>query len=440
MDLNRQFVSWGRYPPATPKKVTKLRFRDLSLPRIDQFALPFGNGRSYGDSCLNNGGQLLATRGMDRFLAFDPETGVFRCEAGVLLSEILALTVGSGWFLPVTPGTRYITIGGAIANDVHGKNHHIAGTFGHHILRLELLRSSGERLLCSPDENADLFAATIGGLGLTGLITWAEFRLKRIANPYVQVERVRFENLDGFFDLALDAERVDEYTVAWVDCLATGKRLGRGVYMSGNHATPTCEDRPKAPGNGLSVPLDPPMSLVAMPTLKAFNEVFYRKLPRRGQSGVEHYAPFFYPLDEINNWNRIYGPSGFLQYQSVVPMPVGREATREMLQCIARSGQGSFLSVLKVFGDRPAAGLLSFPRPGVTLALDFPFKGRETLQLFDTLDAVVAQAGGAIYPAKDAHMPPALFASGYPAVAEFQRHIDPAFSSSFWRRVTGEVA
>lgn len=422
-----------------PAKVTRLRFRDILLPRIDHSALPFGNGRSYGDSCLNNGGQLFATRGMDRFLAFDSETGLIRCESGVLLSEILTLTVGSGWFLPVTPGTRYVTIGGAIANDVHGKNHHIAGTFGHHILRLELLRSSGERLLCSPDENADLFAATIGGLGLTGLITWAEFRLKRIANPYVQVERMRFENLDGFFDLALDTEREHEYTVAWVDCLARGKGLGRGVYMSGNHATPTCKDRPKAPGSSLSVPLDPPMSLVAMPTLKAFNEVFYRKLPRRGQCGVEHYAPFFYPLDEIDNWNRIYGPSGFLQYQSVVPMSVGRDVTREMLQCIACSGQGSFLSVLKVFGDRPAAGLLSFPRPGVTLALDFPFKGRETLQLFDTLDALVGQAGGAIYPAKDAHMSPALFASGYPAVAEFQRHIDPGFSSSFWRRVTGNA-
>jgi FAD/FMN-containing dehydrogenase len=434
------YQSWGRYPPAVPTGVLPMRFCDQPLPQVQGSMLPFGNGRSYGDSCLNHGGYLLATRGLDRFLAFDPQSGVIRCEAGVMLSEILALTVGSGWFLPVTPGTRYITVGGAIANDVHGKNHHVAGTFGHQVTCLELVRSSSERVMCSPTERADLFAATVGGLGLTGLIAWAEFRLKRIANPYVQVERVRFDHLDNFFDLALSEDRECEYTVAWIDCLASGRRLGRGIYMAGNHATPSCEGAPRASGRGLSVPMDLPMSLVAMPTLKVFNELFYRKQMRRVQSGVEHYAPFFYPLDGIDQWNRIYGPKGFLQYQSVVPMSVGREVTREMLQCIARSGQGSFLSVLKIFGDRRPAGLLSFPRPGVTLALDFPFRGRETLCLFETLDSLVAQAGGAIYPAKDARMSPQLFASGYPRIDEFRRHLDPAFSSSFWRRVTGESA
>jgi len=440
MDAQTSFPSWGRYPPATPAHVLPVRFRDQSVPRVAGSVLPYGNGRSYGDSCLNNGGTLLATRGLDRFLAFDPSTGLIRCEAGVLLSEILSLTVGYGWFLPVTPGTRLITVGGAIANDVHGKNHHLAGTFGHQVTCLELARGSGERMRCSATERADLFAATIGGLGLTGLITWAEFRLKRIANPYVQVERTRFDRLDDFFDLALGAEREREYTVAWIDCLATGRHLGRGIYMAGTHAAPTCEGAPGAPGRTLSVPFDPPVSLIAGPTLKTFNELFYRKQFRRVQTGLEHYAPFFYPLDGIDQWNRIYGPKGFLQYQSVVPMALGRDVTREMLQCIARSGQGSFLSVLKVFGDRPPAGLLSFPRPGVTLALDFPFKGPSTLRLFETLDALVAQAGGAIYPAKDARMSPALFASGYPRLDEFRRHLDPVFSSSFWRRVTGDAA
>ncbi len=438
MDTAASFPSWGRYPPANPAEVLPLRFRDQVLPRVAGTLLPYGNGRSYGDSCLNNGGTLLVARGLDRFLAFDPATGLIRCEAGVLLSEILSLVVGYGWFLPVTPGTQFITVGGAIANDVHGKNHHVSGTFGHHVTRLELLRSDGEWVQCSPSERSDVFAASIGGLGLTGLITWAEFRLKRIANPYVQVKRTRFGHLDGFFDLALGEERTCEYTVAWIDCLAAGRQLGRGIYMAGTHAAPTCDGAPRAPGGSLAVPFDPPLSLIARPTLKVFNALFYRNQMRAVVTGLEHYAPFFYPLDGVGQWNRIYGPKGFLQYQSVVPMAVARDATREMLQCIARSGQGSFLSVLKVFGDLPPAGLLSFPRPGVTLALDFPFKGASTLRLFDTLDAVVAQAGGAIYPAKDARMSPALFASGYPRLDEFRRHLDPAFSSSFWRRVTGE--
>jgi len=440
MGSQPRYQSWGRFPAAAPVGVQPLRFRDQPLPRMPGSVLPVGNGRSYGDSCLNNGGYLLATRGLDRFLAFDPQTGLLRCEAGVLLSAVLSLTVGGGWFLPVTPGTRFITVGGAIANDVHGKNHHVAGTFGHQVTRLELLRSTGERVCCSPAEHPDLFAATIGGLGLTGLITWAEFRLQRIANAYVQVERTRFSHLDGFFDLALGADRAHEYTVAWIDCLATGKQLGRGIYMAGNHAAPTCEGSPKAPGRPVSIPFDPPLSLVARPTLRVFNELFFRKQVRSVQSGLEHYAPFFYPLDGIDQWNRIYGPAGFLQYQSVVPLAVSRDATREMLRCIAQSGQGSFLSVLKVFGDRAPAGLLSFPRPGVTLALDFPFKGRSTLRLCDTLDALVAHAGGAIYPAKDARMSPRMFAAGYPRLDQFRRSLDPAFSSSFWRRVTGAAA
>jgi FAD/FMN-containing dehydrogenase len=357
MSIRSRFQSWGRYPPAEPACVVPLRFRDRSLPRVAGSLLAFGNGRSYGDSCLNNGGCLLATRGMDRFLAFDPANGIVRCESGVLLG---------------------------------------------------------------------------------GLIVWAELRLKRIANPYVQVGRTRFDALDGFFDLALSCDRDYEYTVAWIDCLASGRRLGRGIFMAGNHATPACEGAPRPPAGRLSVPLEPPWSLVSRPTLKAFNEFFFRKQSQRVQSSVEHYAPFFYPLDGIAQWNRIYGPKGFLQYQSVVPIAVGRAATREMLQCIARSGQGSFLSVFKVFGDRPPVGLLSFPRPGVTLALDFPNKGQDTLRLLDTLDSLVAQAGGAIYPAKDARMSPRLFASGYPGLATFRRYLDPAFSSSFWRRVTGE--
>jgi len=402
--------------------------------------LCYGNGRSYGDACLIDDGCLIRTRGLDRFIAFDADSGRLRCEGGVLLSEILDLVVGSGWFLPVTPGTRFVTVGGAIANDVHGKNHHVEGTFGHQVHALELLRGDGTRHLCSAERNPALFAATIGGLGLTGVILWAEIGLKRIANPYVRVETTRFENLAGFFDIAADSDRTHEYTVAWIDCAASGKRLGRGLHMAGNHAAPGCAERPTAPARTLRVPADPPVSLIGNASLRAFNALYYRKQLRRRTTAVSHYEPFFYPLDGIGEWNRIYGPRGFLQYQSVVPMDDGLAVTSEMLRRIAASGQGSFLSVLKLFGDQPSAGMLSFPRPGVTLALDFPNRDTRTFKLFDELDRIVAEAGGTLYPAKDARMPAALFRSGYPRLDEFQRHVDPAFASSLWRRVTGDAA
>ncbi|ESQ16121.1 MAG: hypothetical protein N838_06740 [Thiohalocapsa sp. PB-PSB1] len=430
-------VSWGRYPRGLPRQVVAARFRDMDIADLPMPLLCYGNGRSYGDSCLNLGGCMIKTRGLDRFIDFDPISGRLRCEAGVLLSEILDLVVASGWFLPVTPGTRFVTVGGAIANDVHGKNHHLNGTLGHHVLALELIRSDGTRKTCSPEQNPALFAATIGGLGLTGLIGTAELQLRRIGNPYISVETTRFRDLAEFFAISRDSDRHHEYTVAWIDCAATGKRLGRGLHMAGNHAGRGCLDRPKAPANWLQVPLDPPVSLVGSGSLRAFNALYYRKQLARRKVAISHYQPFFYPLDGIRDWNRIYGPRGFLQYQSVVPMHLGMEATREMLGRIAASGQGSFLSVLKLFGDKPPAGMLSFPRPGVTLALDFPNCGPRTFALLDELDRVVADAQGALYPAKDARMPGSLFAAGYPRLNEFKRHIDPAFSSSFWRRING---
>jgi FAD/FMN-containing dehydrogenase len=429
--------SWGRYPHLPPRQVVSARFRDLDVAGLPAPLLCYGNGRSYGDSCLNQGGCLIKTRGLDRFIDFDPGNGRLRCEAGVLLAEILDLVVASGWFLPVTPGTRFVTIAGAIANDVHGKNHHVNGTFGHHVLGLELLRSDGTRHACSPEQNPALFAATIGGLGLTGVIVSAELQLRRIGNPYILVETTRFRDLAEFFDISRNSDRQHEFTVAWIDCAATGKRLGRGLHMAGNHAGRGCLDRPPAPANWLRVPAVPPVSLIGTASLRVFNALYYRKQMARRNVAISHYEPFFYPLDGIRDWNRIYGPRGFLQYQSVVPMQAGLEATREMLSRIAASGQGSFLSVLKLFGDKAPAGMLSFPCPGVTLALDFPNLGPRTFALLDELDRVVAEAGGRLYPAKDARMPGALFEAGYPRLDEFKQHMDPAFSSSFWRRVTG---
>lgn len=422
--------SWGRYPRVGDQQVMRMVDRYATLPGTPVSVLPHGNGRSYGDSCLNEGGVLLHTQGLDRFIAFDPVSGILRCEAGVLLHHILQLVVPRGWFLPVTPGTRFVTVGGAIANDVHGKNHHLAGTFGAHVRCFELLRSDGSRLACSPTDHPDWFGATLGGLGLTGMVTWAELQLRPIANPWIAAETLRFTSLESFFELSAQSDRDYEYTVAWIDCLAA---RGRGLFMRGNVAAALPEQCPRPPGRHLSVPFTPPLSLIGKASLRAFNAVYYRKA-RQGAATV-HYEPFFYPLDSIAAWNRIYGPRGFLQYQCVLPPTGGAEALRTILARISASGSGSFLAVLKQFGSAVSPGWLSFPRPGVTLALDFPNRGRPTFDLLADLDAVVAEAGGALYPAKDARMPGSLFRQAYPAWERFSDYVDPRFSSSFWRRV-----
>jgi FAD/FMN-containing dehydrogenase len=429
---------WGRLDFG-PQVALGLNHRSQPLPDWQGHGsiLPFGNGRSYGDSCLNTGGALIECRRLDRFISFDRETGVMRCEAGILFAEILDLAVPSGWILPAMPGTRLVTLGGAIANDVHGKNHHHAGTFGSHVLSFELLRSDGSRLLCSPDENSALFRATIGGLGLTGVIVWAEFQLKPIATPYLQQETIRFRNLSAFFELSAASDDEFEYTVSWIDCLSTGASLGQGWFMRANHLTEHPTDAPKPPGRSLGIPFSPPASLINSASLRLFNYAYYRKHRSDRVQGPVHYRPFFFPLDSIENWNRIYGPRGFYQYQCVLPMARGEAGISEILEKIAQSGTGSFLAVLKIFGDIKSPGMMSFPRPGVTLALDFPNKGAKTLQLLTSLDEVTQAHGGALYPAKDARMPAWLFEQSYPALNEFKPHIDPAFSSSFWRRVAG---
>ncbi|HET6395686.1 MAG TPA: FAD-binding oxidoreductase [Pseudoxanthomonas sp.] len=434
-----RFASWGRYPPVRPRdqRVLALHDRHAGLPGFDGSALPYGNGRSYGDSCLNPGGTLLHARRLDRFIRFDPDAGVLECEAGVLLAEIIEMALPRGWFLPVTPGTRFVTVGGAIANDVHGKNHAAAGSFGDHVLDLELLRSDGSRCVCSPQADAGLFRATIGGLGLTGVIVRARLRLRRVVGPALEVEARRFSRLADYFTLAGETAG-SEYRVAWVDCLARGAALGRGVYTHGCHAQDGAGE-PQVRRRRLAVPWVPPFSLINGLSLRAFNALYYRRVPARAMRRVQHYRPFFYPLDEVADWNRMYGPRGFLQYQCVVPPDHAQEATAEMLDRIAASGEGSFLAVLKQFGQRPAPGLLSFPRPGTTLALDFPFRGNRTLALLDALDRVVMAAGGAVYPAKDARMPPEVFAASFPALPAFREHVDPGFSSGLWRRVMGQT-
>lgn len=424
-------AGWGRVATA---RQTLLRPNDRNLPlaAIDHGTLlPYGLGRSYGDVALNDGGHALLTRGLDRFIAFDAVNGLLQAEAGVTLDEVLEIVVPRGWFPAVTPGTRFVTLGGALANDVHGKNHHVAGCFSAHVTRFELLRSDGERRLCLPDD--PWFQASAGGLGLTGLITWLEIRLQRVDNPWVTVETTKFGNLDEYFELDQASAAKWPYTVAWIDCAARGPALGRGIYLAGKHAPPETSP-PAFRRSRLDVPCMPPFSLVNTPVLRAFNFLYYR-LPRRRQ-GSSHYEPFFYPLDHVRNWNRIYGPRGFHQYQFVVPHDGARAALGEVLARVAASGQGSFLAVLKTFGNLRSPAMLSFPRPGVTLALDFPNRGAATKSLFATLDGIVRQAGGALYPAKDACMRGDDFRRAYPAWESFQSYVDPCFSSDFWRRVS----
>lgn len=430
-------AGWGRYPSSRSFWQHVYWSCDgLPAGTDGRKMLPFGMGRSYGDCCLNDGGALINTTGMSRILAFDPESGLIRCEAGISLDDILKFIVPQGWFLPVTPGTKFITLGGATANDVHGKNHHRAGTFGRQVRRLELLRSDGRRLLCSPEENPEWFAATIGGLGLTGLITWVEFSLRKIASAMIEQETIKFQNLDDFLEISAESDQRFEHTVAWVDCLSRGDALGRGIFMRGNHAPASAGPLTAHQPPRLDVPFDFPAAALNTAAVKIFNALYYGRIQRRLSRSVLPYAPFFYPLDSIRHWNRIYGRRGFFQYQFVVPFSSDAAAIREIFGRIARSGQGSFLAVLKTMGHHKSPGLMSFPGPGITLALDFPNQGGRTLELFDQLDQVVLAASGRFYPAKDARMSASTFQRCFPQWKEFAAFIDPGFASSFWRRVS----
>jgi len=426
--------SWGGFP-YVDQTVIELSDRHQLLPAGE--CLPFGNGRSYGDSCLNSRASVVSSARLNKFIAFDAESGLVTCEAGVTLADIINVALPAGWFLPVTPGTKFVTLGGAIANDVHGKNHHVEGTFGCHVPCFELLRSDGSRLRCSMQENANFYRATIGGLGLTGMIVWAQLQLKRVASNVLDVESIKYASIRDFFSLSQDSDHGFEYTVAWVDCLASGSQVGRGHFMRANHAATGTQNLP-SPSRRLRVPLMPPVSLINQWSLKLFNQLYYHRQQVRVRASRDHYEPFFYPLDGIANWNRIYGRKGFLQFQCVIPQQVSEPVIVELLQRIAAAKFGSFLAVLKVFGNKMSPGLMSFPMAGATLALDFPMIDGKTLPLFHELDAVVVKAGGRIYPAKDAAMSREVFRHGFAQWKQLEAMRDPNINSDFWRRVTGE--
>ena len=406
----------------------------LILDSGSKTKLAVGLRRSYGDSCLNGAGVLIDMRGLDRFVSFDSLTGRLRAQAGTNLSDILRIVTPKGWFLPTTPGTRFVTLGGAIANDVHGKNHHRVGSMGNHVAALGLLRGDGERLKIDPTRFPEMFGATIGGLGLTGIIEWAELQLVKIGSVYLDVEVIPYDDLDAFWVLAQESTERFEHTVAWTDCMAQGANTGRGVFFRANWSadgvySAHCDDTWK------TVPIDLPSMALNRVSVSAFNALYFRLNAAKTGVHRQHYATFFYPLDAILKWNRLYGRRGMLQYQCVVPFGPHRDAMRALFDEIARSGQTSFLAVLKTLGDIPSLGLLSFPRHGVTLALDFPNRGVETLRVMDRLDAIVRESGGAIYPAKDGRMSAETFRASFPRWEAFAKLKDPGMNSDFWRRV-----
>ncbi len=391
--------------------------------------LPYGNGRSYGDVCLNNGGTLLVTRACNLLLDADWNRGMVRCQAGMTFGELNKASLPHGWLVPVTPGTRFVTLGGAIANDVHGKNHHGAGSFGCHIRSFELMRSDADPCLCSADKNPDLFFATIGGLGLTGLVSWVELRLKRVPGPWLAVETIKYADLDEF--ARLSDESVDfEYTVAWVDC---NSPHGRGVFQRADHvesgSTPLPRERAR-----FDVPFTPPFSLVGSVTTSLFNAAYF-SFRRRHSITIRPVGEFFYPLDHVGRWNQIYGRKGFVQFQCVIPDPEAYAGIMRLLTHMRSRAMGSFLTVLKRMGKKRSGGRLSFPRSGITLAVDFPYQGEQTRRFLRRLEDEVLSLGGVIYAAKYAMMSSAAFESLSSEHAEFAAFRDEAFESDFIRRV-----
>ncbi|WP_040727932.1 FAD-binding oxidoreductase [Thiomicrorhabdus sp. Kp2] len=424
---------WGRYPiiktqssfPNQPGLVTssiESSNSKESAKKTTQIAR--GLGRSYGDSSLAE--QSLNLSKLDAFICFDENSGELTCAAGVSFAEILRLFVPKGWFLPVTPGTQFVTVGGAIASDVHGKNHHIDGAFCEHVSSLKLCLASGEVVECSKIHHPHLFRATCGGMGLTGVILQATFTLKPIETAFIKETTYKTANLE---ETLAKFEELDSatYSVAWIDCLATGKSLGRSLLMLGEHASKIelqenqaeSEHLNVAKASKLNMPFDLPAFTLNSWSVKAFNALYYGKVRQQQSQRMVHYAPFFYPLDSIQNWNRMYGKNGFVQYQFVIPKSAGLVGLTEILSEIANSKRGSFLAVLKVFG-KGNDNYLSFPEEGYTLALDF--KMDNTLLAFlNKLDDIVLHYGGKLYLTKDARMSEQMFKQSYPQWQEFQK-------------------
>lgn len=408
--------------------------QQLKSDNADASVLAFGNGRSYGDSCLNSSGTLIDTRFLKKVRSFDQTNGILCAEAGVTMAEVLALVLPAGWCVPVSPGTSFVTLGGAVANDVHGKNHHARGAFGNHVRSFKLTRSTGETLHCSPTANAELFRASIGGLGLTGMMNDIEIALIPVKGPLMECKNIPFHGLDEFIELSQKFEHSHEYTVAWLDCLSSGSNEARGIFTAANHSQVAASYSASLSAR-LSVPFSFPSIALNRLSISAFNTLYFHANARASRRDeTVPLQKLFYPLDSIGQWNRIYGSKGFYQFQFVVP-PGERDALMDVMSRIRRSGLGSFLAVLKIFGDIESPGMLSFPRPGWCLALDFAYRAGTTETLLKELESIVISAGGAIYPAKDRLMSAESFSSSFPQLGDFTQYVDEAYSSDYWQRV-----
>lgn len=409
----KRLHGWGRYPVvqarvSMPTDIQTCRQAIDAAPAV----IARGNGRSYGDSASN--ADVIEVLRMDRFASFDRDSGVVRVAAGMTIRELLSVTMSAGWFVAVSPGTAYVTIGGAIASDVHGKNHHHAGTFGQHVLSMTIMLADGSCVTASPTEHAELFHATCGGMGLTGIIIDATLQLIPIGSTLIQQSTYKAGSLSEICAL-FDAHADATYSVAWIDCLARDKALGRSVLMLGEHeASGTLA--PLTPPRA-RVPFSMPAALLNRMTLKLFNAAYYARFRNASRQSVQAMS-YFYPLDAVQDWNKLYGRGGFVQYQFVVPKQDGELHLRRMLGKISASGQGSFLAVLKQFGEGNA-NLLSFPMAGYTLALDFKVSST-VFALIRELDAMLLEAGGRVYLTKDALMSEAMFKSSYPNWESFE--------------------
>lgn len=418
--MEKQITNWGKYPVLQAKEKCFSFTEQLQniLPATDEI-IARGNGRCYGDASLS--ANIVSTLKYDKILSFDISDGIIECQSGITLDKILEIIVPKGWFLPVTPGTKFITVGGAVASDVHGKNHHVDGSFSNHIIEMDVMISSGELITCSPSIDNELFWATCGGMGLTGIITRVKFDLKKIETSYIKQKQVKAKNLEEVIHLFEEYKNYT-YSVAWIDCLKKGDNFGRSILILGEHATkeelnekqksdPLALPRKKQ----ITFPINLPSFVLNQFTVKAFNFLYYSKNLKKEINNIVSYEPFFYPLDAILHWNRGYGKKGFVQYQFVLPLS-SKQGLIEILNKISDQGLGSFLAVLKVFGHQN--DLISFPKEGYTLALDFPVR-KGLFRFLDELDEIVLKYNGRIYLSKDARMKPDIFWRSYENAGKF---------------------
>ncbi len=437
---------WGRYPVVDAELYRPEKLSELAALVAEGKAsvIARGAGRAYGDAAINQGARVLDLQRLNRMLSFDYATGILRCEAGVTIAEILEVFLPRGFFPPVSPGTRFVTLGGSLAADVHGKNHHCDSSLSNHVLLFQLLLASGEVRRCSREQNSELFWATAGGMGLTGIILEVELRLLRVPSAWISGETVRADNADQALEVLANGDSSCRYSLAWIDCARSGANLGRSVIHMGNFAVaeelnPRLRQQPYLvpPRPTVKLPFNLPGFALNSFTVRGFNSLIYSMHTAKSERTIADYQGFFYPLDAVADWNRLYGRRGFVQYQCVWPEPESRAGLIETIEAISRARRGSFLTVLKRFGAQE--GMLAFPMPGYTLALDFPVDDG-LFEFLNGLDAMVLKRGGRVYLAKDARMQPEALRAMYPNLARWQAvkaTVDPnnRFSSSLSRRV-----